>query len=219
MTRHTFISADILLEAYKMGLFPMAESRSSPDIFWVDPEVRGVLNLKETKLPSRFVRLLKNKPFEIRIDTNFEKVIDLCASFTNKRPDSWINETIRNLYVELFYRGIAHSIECYNSEELVGGLYGVEMGGVFFGESMFSIMNNSSKVALAHLFDRLRVGGFSILDTQFITSHLKQFGVREMIKEVFILRLKDVLKHNANFLEMSPPGFLEYKFYPPCYVF
>ena len=215
MTRHTFISVEILLEAYKMGLFPMAESRSSPDIFWVDPDVRGVLNLNKVKLPVRFRRALKKRPFEIRIDTNFEQVIDFCASPSNKRADTWINEPIRNLYIELFYKGIAHSIECYNHNELIGGLYGVEMGGVFFGESMFSIMSKGSKVALAHLFDRLRIGGFLMLDTQFITGHLKQFGVQEVLKETFLKRLETSLQHNADFLTMSAPGFLEEDLYPP----
>ena len=217
MTRQAHISVEIILEAYKMGLFPMAESRSSPDIFWVDPDVRGVLNLNEVQIPSRFRRILKKRPFEIGIDTSFEQVVDLCASPSNKRPDTWINKPIRDLYIDLFYKGIAHSVECFDSNKLIGGLYGVEMGGIFFGESMFSIMTNGSKVALAHLFDRLRMGGFSMLDTQFITGHLKQFGVKELLKEAFLKRLEICLQHNADFLTMSAPGLLEYNLYPPLH--
>jgi leucyl/phenylalanyl-tRNA--protein transferase len=193
------ITPEILLRAYAVGLFPMAESRDDPTLFWVDPHARGVLPLDKFHLPRRLRRLLRQARFEIRCDSAFADVLDGCAESTERRPDTWINREIRELYLALFRMGHAHSVEAWRAGRLVGGLYGVALGGAFFGESMFSREAESSKVALAHLVARLRKGGFVLLDTQFVTDHLKRFGAVEVPRAEYRVMLSRALAVVAHF--------------------
>ena len=167
----------------------MAESRDDPTLFWVDPHSRGVLPMDKFHLPKRLRRILRQDRFEVRCDSAFEETLDGCAQSTERRPDTWINKEIRDLYLALFRMGHAHSVETWREGRLVGGLYGVALGGAFFGESMFSRARDASKVALVHLVARLRAGGFLLLDTQFVTDHLAQFGTTEIPREAYRERL------------------------------
>lgn len=171
------LGPDLLLRAYAAGIFPMAEAADSDDIFWVDPEERGILPLDGFHLSHRLKRTVRADVFDVHCDRDFVAVMRGCAAATADRPKTWINEELVRLYAELFRRGFAHSVESWRDGELVGGLYGVTLGGVFFGESMFSRVADASKVALAHLVARLLDGGFTLLDIQFVTPHLRQFGV------------------------------------------
>lgn len=191
------ITPEILLRAYAVGLFPMAESRDDTTLFWVDPHARGVLPLDRFHLPKRLKRVLRQGRFEPRCDTAFAEVLDGCAEPTARRPDTWINSEIRDLYLALFNMGHAHSVECWREGRLVGGLYGVALGGAFFGESMFSREPDASKIALAHLVARLRRGGFTLLDTQFATRHLERFGCVEIAREEYLERLEQALTRRA----------------------
>jgi leucyl/phenylalanyl-tRNA--protein transferase len=206
-----------VLDAYKHGLFPMSEDHNSPDIFWVKPKVRGIIDPYKVTLRKKLKRLLNKNPYTIKINTDFIGVIEGCAETTKIRDNTWINPSIRDVYIELHYKGYAHSIECYLNKELVGGLYGVAMGGVFFGESMFSKSPNASKVALVHLIERLKIGNFTILDTQFITDHLKTFGAYEINQDKFLDILKKALLVEANFFSIGPSGDLNIKLYPKSY--
>ena len=206
-----------VLDAYKHGLFPMSEDHNSPDIFWVKPKVRGIIDPYKVTLRKKLKRLLNKNPYTIKINTDFIGVIEGCAETTKIRDNTWINPSIRDVYIELHYKGYAHSIECYSNKELVGGLYGVAMGGVFFGESMFSKSPNASKVALVHLIERLKIGKFTILDTQFITDHLKTFGAYEINQDKFLDILKKALLVEANFFSIGPSGDLNIKLYPKSY--
>ncbi|HEX4111341.1 MAG TPA: leucyl/phenylalanyl-tRNA--protein transferase [Stellaceae bacterium] len=170
------LDPDLLLRAYAAGIFPMADDAGSAEIFWVDPEERGIMPLDAFHLSRRLRRTVRGEPFEIRSDHDFVAVMKGCAAATEDRPKTWINEELIRLYAELFRRGHAHTVESWLDGELVGGLYGVTLGGVFFGESMFSRVTDASKVALAHLVARLRLGGYTLLDIQFVTPHLKRFG-------------------------------------------
>ncbi|MBB3163587.1 leucyl/phenylalanyl-tRNA--protein transferase [Rhizobium laguerreae] len=176
------ITPDILLRAYSIGLFPMAESADDPEIFWVEPELRGVLPLDHFHVSKSLAKAVRKKPFEIRFDYAFDQVIAACAEETSGRPSTWINRTIRSLYSTLFDMGHAHTVEAWEGDELVGGLYGVSLGSAFFGESMFSRRTDASKICLVHLVDRLRERGFTLLDTQFTTEHLKTFGAIDVPK-------------------------------------
>ncbi|WP_163876553.1 leucyl/phenylalanyl-tRNA--protein transferase [Rhizobium laguerreae] len=176
------ITPDILLRAYSIGLFPMAESADDPEIFWVEPELRGVLPLDHFHVSKSLAKVVRKKPFEIRFDYAFDQVIAACAEETSGRPSTWINRTIRSLYSTLFDMGHAHTVEAWEGNELVGGLYGVSLGSAFFGESMFSRRTDASKICLVHLVDRLRERGFTLLDTQFTTEHLKTFGAIDVPK-------------------------------------
>ncbi len=187
------ITPDILLRAYSIGLFPMAESADDPEIFWVEPEVRGVLPLDGFHVSKSLGKTIRKRPFAIRVNTAFDRVIDLCAEAADDRPNTWINATIRLLYSELHRMGHAHSVEAWEGEELVGGLYGVSLGSAFFGESMFSRRTNASKVCLVHLVERLRAKGFTLLDTQFTTEHLKTFGAVDVPKEEYLDMLKEAV--------------------------
>ena len=206
-----------VLDAYKHGLFPMSEDHNSPDIFWVKPKIRGIIDPYKVTLRKKLKRLLNKNPYTIKINTDFIGVIEGCAETTKIRDNTWINPSIRDVYIELHYKGYAHSIECYLNKELVGGLYGVAMGGVFFGESMFSKSPNASKVALVHLIERLKIGNFTILDTQFITDHLKTFGAYEINQDKFLDILKKALLVEANFFNIGPSGGLNIKLYPKSY--
>ncbi len=178
--RRVEVSPEIMLQRYRAGLFPMAETRDARDLFWLDPERRGVLPLDGFHLPRRLRRTALSDEYEVAVDTRFEAVIDGCAAPSPGREESWINREIRALFVALHQQGHAHSVECLHGGMLCGGLYGLVIGGVFFGESMFSRRRDASKVALVHLVARLRRGGFTLLDTQFITEHLAQFGALEI---------------------------------------
>ena len=188
------ITPDILLRAYSIGLFPMAESADDPEIFWVEPEVRGVLPLDQFHVSHSLAKKLRRKPFDIRFDSAFEQVIEKCAEPAGDRPSTWINATIRKLYCELHAMGHAHSVEAFEGEELVGGLYGVSLGSAFFGESMFSRRTDASKICLVHLVERLKARGFTLLDTQFTTEHLKTFGAIDIPKEEYLEKLKDAVE-------------------------
>ncbi|WP_105384581.1 leucyl/phenylalanyl-tRNA--protein transferase [Neorhizobium alkalisoli] len=184
------ITPDILLRAYSIGLFPMAESSEDPEIFWVEPEMRGVLPLDGFHVSKSLAKAVRKKPFDIRFDTAFERVIACCAEPAGDRPSTWINSTIRKLYSELHRMGHAHSVEAWEGDELVGGLYGVSLGSAFFGESMFSRRTNASKICLVHLVERLRANGFTLLDTQFTTEHLKTFGTIDIPKDEYLKLLR-----------------------------
>jgi len=188
------ITPDILLRAYSIGLFPMAESADDPEIFWVEPEVRGVLPLDQFHVSHSLAKKMRRKPFDIRFDSAFEQVIEKCAEPAGDRPSTWINATIRKLYCELHAMGHAHSVEAFEGAELVGGLYGVSLGSAFFGESMFSRRTDASKICLVHLVERLKAGGFKLLDTQFTTEHLKTFGAIDIPKDDYLEKLKNAVE-------------------------
>jgi leucyl/phenylalanyl-tRNA--protein transferase len=195
------LSPDLLLRAYAAGLFPMAESAEDPDLFWIDPDPRGVLPLDRFHLPRRLKRTLRAGQYEVRVDTAFDAVMRGCAEPTELRPKTWINEEIFRLYGALHEQGYAHSVEAWRAGELVGGLYGVALRGVFFGESMFSRSADASKVALVHLVARLLKGGFRLLDTQFVTDHLRRFGAVEIPRADYHRQLERALAVEAYFAE------------------
>ena len=181
---------DELMRCYASGVFPMGEGRDDPRVFLVEPDQRGVIPLDGFRIPTRLRRTVRSEPFEMRVDTAFDAVVDACAAPGPGREDSWINGPIRRLYLALAGRGQAHSIECWRDERLVGGLYGVTLGGAFFGESMFSRERDASKVALVHLVARLKRGGWRLLDAQFHTEHLGQFGAVETPQAAYLKLLK-----------------------------
>jgi len=193
------LTPNLLLRAYAAGIFPMAESADDPEIFWVDPEQRGILPLDEFHLPRRLKRTLRQDLFQVRCNYAFEAVVRGCAEPAPDRPKTWINDQIVRLYSALFQSGFAHSVEAWRGDELVGGLYGVALGGAFFGESMFSRVADASKVALAQLVARLRLGGFRLLDTQFVTAHLQQFGAVEIPRAQYRRRLAAAIEAEAYF--------------------
>jgi leucyl/phenylalanyl-tRNA--protein transferase len=195
------LSPDLLLRAYAAGLFPMAESAEDPDLFWIDPDPRGVLPLDRFHLPRRLKRTLRSGQYQIRVDTAFDAVMRGCAEPTEMRPKTWINDEILRLYGALYEQGYAHSVEAWRAGELVGGLYGVALRGVFFGESMFSRSADASKVALVHLVARLLKGGFRLLDTQFVTDHLRRFGAVEIPRADYHRQLERALGVEAYFAE------------------
>jgi leucyl/phenylalanyl-tRNA--protein transferase len=197
-----------LLDCYERGVFPMADTREDDKIFLIDPAERGVLPLAGFHVPRRLARTIRSDHYQVRIDTAFEQVVDACAAARPDRPDTWINRPIQALYRELFLRGIGHSVECWRESRLVGGLYGVAIGGAFFGESMFSLERDASKVALVHLVARLRVGHFSLLDAQFLTDHLQQFGARAISRTDYKRQLRSALMHQGDFylLPAYEPG-------------
>ncbi len=203
------LTPDMLLRAYAIGVFPMAEDRDDPDIFWVDPRMRGIIPLDAFHVPRRMRRTIRNGRFEITVDSDFEGVIEGCAESTEGRPRTWINDRIMTLYGSLFHLGFAHTVECRRDGILVGGLYGVAMGAVFFGESMFSRETDASKVALIHLVARLRGAGFTLLDSQFITRHLSNFGAIEIPRSEYRQKLAAALKQTANFSRSPTPAEIE----------
>ena len=179
------LTPDILLRAYAIGIFPMAEGREHRELHWIDPEQRGVLPLDAFHVPRKLRRRIRRGDFKVTCDNAFAKVIESCAEPADNRPDTWINPAIQNLYSELHGMGFAHSIECWQDGKLVGGLYGVSLGGVFFGESMFSRVSNSSKIALAALVEKLQEWDFDFIDCQMKTDHLIKMGAREIPGAVF----------------------------------
>lgn len=191
---------EALIACYRRGVFPMAESREAGRLFLVDPDWRGVIPIDGFHVPSRLARTVRSELYRITINTDFPGVLAGCAAPGNGREETWINEAIRSLYLEMFARGLAHSIEARTADgALVGGLYGVALGGAFFGESMFSRSRDASKVALVHLVARLKAAGFSLLDAQFWTPHLSQFGAEEIPRRAFKRRLAEALELRANF--------------------
>ncbi|TAN78141.1 MAG: leucyl/phenylalanyl-tRNA--protein transferase [Magnetospirillum sp.] len=193
------LTSDLLLRAYAMGVFPMARSRDDPRLYWIDPERRGILPLETFHVSKRLRKTLRRGGFKVRCDTAFEAVMRACGEATDDRPDSWINEEIVRLFVELSRLGLAHSVETWRDGRLVGGLYGLGLGAAFFGESMFSRETDASKVALVHLVARLKLGGFHLLDTQFVTAHLQQFGAIEIPRSDYQERLSAAIDQPAWF--------------------
>lgn len=177
------ITPEVLLRAYAAGIFPMAESIDDPTLFWVEPEMRGIIPLEGFRVASRLARTVRSDRFRVSVDTSFAAVIDGCASPLPGRDDTWINRRIRDLYTGLYEIGHCHSVEVWDGNDLVGGLYGVSLGRAFFGESMFHRSRDASKVALVHLVARLLAGGFVLLDTQFVTEHLRSFGAVEVPRQ------------------------------------
>ena len=200
------IPSDILLAAYRRGHFPMAESRDDEDVFWLDPQLRGIIPLDGFHVPRRLARTMRSSAYTIGVDRAFERVIALCAEESAVRSNTWINSVIENSYIQLFREGYAHSVEVWDGDELVGGLYGVSTGAAFFGESMFSRRTDVSKMALVHLVARLRAGGYRLLDTQFITQHLTQFGAREIPRAAYKKLLREAIAADGNFYELGGTG-------------
>jgi len=197
-------SADDLIDCYRRGVFPMADSRDDPALYLVDPDQRGVIPLEGFHTPRRLARTIRGDRFEIRIDTAFAEVVEGCAAPRPDRPETWINPAIQSLYGELFARGEAHSVEAWRDGRLAGGLYGVAVGAAFFGESMFSLERDASKAALVHLVARLRYGDFTLLDTQFMTEHLGRFGAVEIARSDYRRRLAAAVELEADFYRLSP---------------
>jgi leucyl/phenylalanyl-tRNA--protein transferase len=179
------ITPEILLRAYSAGLFPMAESADDPDIYWVQPEVLGIIPLDQFHVSKSLAKTVRKRPFDIRVDTAFAAVMAGCAQSTEDRPTTWINPLILRLYKELHSLGYAHSVEAWEGDTLVGGLYGVSLGSAFFGESMFSRRTDASKICLVHLVERLKAKGYTLLDTQFTTDHLKTFGAIDVPRKAY----------------------------------
>jgi leucyl/phenylalanyl-tRNA---protein transferase len=191
------LTPEILLSAYAQGLFPMAERRDDPTLFWVSPDKRGVIPLDGFHVPKRLARAVRSNRYRLTSDQAFVKVMRACAAPAPGREQSWINDEILRLYTALHAGGHAHSIECWEGDELAGGLYGVSLGAAFFGESMFSANRDASKVALVTLVEMLRRGGFLLLDTQFLTPHLAQFGAYEIPREDYLARLHVAIAREA----------------------
>jgi leucyl/phenylalanyl-tRNA--protein transferase len=192
------ITPEILLRAYAAGIFPMAEDADDPALFWVEPRERGVLPLEAFHLSRRLARTVRSDAFEVRVDHDFDAVIAGCAAPALDRDRTWINTRIRRLYGDLFDLGNCHTVEVYREGRLVGGLYGVRLEGAFFGESMFHRERDASKVALVHLVARLRAGGFGLLDAQFVTDHLAQFGAVEVPRNAYKRLLRDAIETPAD---------------------
>ncbi|WP_374650477.1 leucyl/phenylalanyl-tRNA--protein transferase [Dongia sp.] len=199
------ITPEMLLRAYAIGIFPMAEARNDPELYWIDPEQRGILPLDSFHIPRSLKKTVRaglaggKYGFRVTCDRAFEEVIEGCAAPAPGRGQTWINDTIFDLCRQLFLMGHAHSVEVWRGDELVGGLYGISLGGAFFGESMFSRATDASKVALVHLMARLRHGGYVLLDTQFVTRHLSRFGAIEIPRDEYRQRLNVALARPASF--------------------
>ncbi len=191
------LTPEILLRAYAQGLFPMAERRDDPALYWVSPEMRGIIPLEDFHIPRRLARTIRSRRFRVTADQAFDQVMRGCAEPASGREESWINGEILRLYAGLNRSGHAHSVECWQDDALVGGLYGVSLGAAFFGESMFSRVRDASKVALVHLVERLRRGGFVLLDTQFLTPHLAGFGARAIPRGQYLALLHRAIAGQA----------------------
>ncbi len=198
------ITPEVLLRAYSCGIFPMSESADDPTIFWVEPERRGIIPLDNLNVSSRLARTVRSDTFRVTVNTSFKQVIAGCAEPKPGRDDTWINQRIRDLYIALHGIGHCHSVEAWDGDQLVGGLYGVSLGRAFFGESMFHRARDASKVALVHLVARLLAGGYVLLDTQFVTEHLKSLGAVEVPRQKYRTKLDEALKGEADFFAL--PG-------------
>jgi len=193
------ITPEVLLKAYACGIFPMAESADDPALYWIEPDMRGIIPLDGFHLPARLARTVRTTPFTVHVDRDFGAVIDGCAQPKPDRGRTWINARIRRIYHALFQAGACHTVEVYDGDVLVGGLYGVSLGRAFFGESMFHHATDASKIALVHLVARLKAGGYRLLDTQFVTAHLKTFGAVEVPKRRYHRMLEDALDGRGDF--------------------
>ncbi len=211
----TDITAELVLKAYTYGVFPMAKSRGDTDVFWVQPKLRGVIPLDRVHVPRSLRKTLRRGDFEVTVNRDFAGVMAGCAESTEHRADTWINNRIIDLFTELHDAGLAHSLETWREGKLVGGLYGLAMGAAFFGESMFSRATNASKVALVHLTAILKAGQFTLLDTQFITDHLKQFGAIETSQKEYLAQLSAALARQGTFSPPLPLARLEEQLFPP----
>ncbi|MBL4640043.1 MAG: leucyl/phenylalanyl-tRNA--protein transferase [Kordiimonadaceae bacterium] len=201
---HDVITPNILLQAYASGLFPMSEGRKDNELFWVDPEERGIIPLNKFHIPRSLAKKVRKDVFFVTTDQAFQRVVQSCALPARGRETTWISDRIETLYTDLHKRGFAHSVECWIEDELVGGLYGVSLSGAFFGESMFSTQTDASKVALTHLVGRLIAGGYHLLDTQFITDHLRQFGATEIPRQEYQSKLQSALQaEKADFYQLD----------------
>jgi leucyl/phenylalanyl-tRNA--protein transferase len=196
------ITPEVLLKAYACGIFPMAESAEDPALYWIEPERRGIMPLDAFHVPARLARTVKTTRLTVVCNRDFEGVIDGCAEPRPGRSRTWINTRIRRLYRALFERGHCHTVEVYDEDRLVGGLYGVSLAGTFFGESMFHRERDASKIALVHLVARLKAGGFALLDTQFVTDHLKSFGALEVPRQRYHRLLEAALVGEADFAKL-----------------
>jgi len=193
------ITPDVLLKAYACGIFPMAESADDPALYWIEPDMRGIIPLRRFHVPSRLARTVRSTQYTVHVDRDFEAVIEGCAEPKQDRVRTWINIRIRRIYRSLFDRGHCHTVEVYDGDHLVGGLYGVSLGRAFFGESMFHRARDASKIALAHLVARLKAGGYVLLDTQYVTEHLKTFGAIEIPKRRYHRLLEEALQSDGDF--------------------
>ncbi len=192
------LTPELILRAYQAGIFPMAEDATSDDLFWVSPQLRGIIPLDNFHISTSLRKTLKTHPYSVKVDTDFAATIEGCATAGTDRDSTWINPAIRKLYGALFERGFVHTVEVWDRTGIVGGLYGVSIGAAFFGESMFHRRTDCSKIAMAHLLKRLKAGNYRLLDTQFITDHLRTFGGIEIPREDYELRLADALGHEAD---------------------
>jgi len=197
------LTPELIIRAYAAGIFPMAEGADSDDLFWVSPELRGVLPLDDFHISKSLRKTMRQHPFSVRIDTDFDAIIEGCATEGEDRDSTWINPAIRKLYGELYRRGYVHTVEVWDGDALVGGLYGLSLGAAFFGESMFHRATDASKIALAHLVERLNAGGYRLLDTQFITPHLKSLGGIEIPREIYEAQLAEALGHKGDFFALD----------------
>ena len=193
------ITPNVLLKAYACGIFPMAENADDPTLFWVEPEERGIIPFDNFHISRSLRKTLRKTSYRIAINHSFEGVIAGCSEIKTGREATWINVQIRDLYTALYEMGPCHTVEVYDGDSLVGGLYGVQLGSVFFGESMFSRARDASKIALVHLVARLVAGGFTLLDTQFTTDHLIGFGARQISRHRYHLLLETALQRKADF--------------------
>ena len=210
MSRRTIeVTPELTLRAYRVGLFPMAETRRGSRLYWLDPEQRGILPLDSFHLSKRLRRTVLSGEFKVTSNRAFSAVIAGCAASAPSREDTWISPDIERLFQDLHRQGHAHSIESWQGDKLVGGLYGVSMGGVFFGESMFSLARDASKVALVHLVARMRMGGYVLLDTQFVTTHLAQFGAIEVPRDTYKAMLAAAVQVQARWLSEPDPELFE----------
>src|SRR5262245_51382132 len=202
------ITPEVLLKAYACGIFPMAESADDPALYWIEPDMRGIIPLEGFHVPARLARTVRSTPWTVHVDRDFDAVIEGCAEAKQDRARTWINTRIRRIYRALFERGHCHTVEVYDGQMLIGGLYGVSLGRAFFGESMFHRARDASKIALVHLIARLRAGGYRLLDTQYVTEHLRTFGAIEVPKRRYHRLLEDALTGEADFtvLPRDPLG-------------
>lgn len=197
------ITPQILLKAYAAGIFPMAESAEDNALYWVEPEERGIFPLDGLHISHSLKKRIRQRRYDVRVDTAFQDVIAACAEKAPDRKTTWINQRIRSLYGQLYKMGCCHSVECWRDNRLAGGLYGVRIGGAFFGESMFSRETDASKVALVHLVARLRAGGFRLLDAQFTTPHLESLGARTIGRDDYHVLLERAIEDDAEFFRFQ----------------
>jgi len=196
------ITPEVLLKAYACGIFPMAESADDPALYWIEPDMRGIIPLEGFHVPARLARTVRSTNWTVHVDRDFDAVIEGCAEPKQDRARTWINARIRRIYRALFEHGHCHTVEVYDGNELIGGLYGVSLGRAFFGESMFHRARDASKIALVHLVARLRAGGYRLLDTQYVTDHLRTFGAVEVPKRRYHRLLEEALTGEADFATM-----------------